>query len=350
MKNNLYTMLKTLLFTMQNGKSISSGMQLLAKTSQNAKEKKIYTNIYNDLRDGNSFSASLKKHKLGSLDITQFIMMAEKSVSFKVALEKIIEYMEVKDRFQRESNEKTTLPFIYLVLATIGVLAVKFFAVPYQMHKASEYSQEIVELTANHLYLAQLMTNVLFVMLVLVATYFSTLMLALFSHSSLTQNLAKEIGLALPFISKIIKRFEKFMLFSLLGEMIQSNISFKDSMHSAIETTTIKSYKTSIKTMLNGIKYNGKLKFSGSIYDDLEKELLLGVGSSYQVGTVMLEISSRARTDALRLTTSFFRLITVMSILLMAFTVFIEFYTVVLTQIIIQKGLIDMVKGAGVLQ
>ncbi len=42
------------------------------------------------------------------------------------------------------------------------------------------------------------------------------------------------------------------------------------------------------------------------------------------------------------LTTKFFRIITLMSIFLMAFSVFIEFYTIVLTQILIQKGMIDL--------
>ena len=59
----------------------------------------------------------------------------------------------------------------------------------------------------------------------------------------------------------------------------------------------------------------------------------------------MLEISSRAKTDAMVLSSKFFRLVTIMSIFLMAFAVFIEYYTVVLTQILIQKGLIDASKG-----
>ena len=41
------------------------------------------------------------------------------------------------------------------------------------------------------------------------------------------------------------------------------------------------------------------------------------------------------------MSTKFFRMITLLSILLMAFAVFIEYFTVVLTQILIQKGFID---------
>ena len=90
---------------------------------------------------------------------------------------------------------------------------------------------------------------------------------------------------------------------------------------------------------------NGKFVFSHTLYDDLERELMLGVGSSYQIGSVMLEISSRAKADALKLTMKFFSMITVMAIFLLSFAVFVEFWTVVLTQILIEKGLIDMQRG-----
>ncbi len=347
MKINVYTMLKTLLFTIKNGRNLSSGMQLLAKTAKSKKEKKVYNSIYADLTEGTLFSEALRKNKLGSLDIIQFISMAEKGANFKVALEKVISYLEVKDEFERESNEKTTLPFIYFVLAALIVLGVKFVAVPYQMAEAEGYSKEIISLIANHLEIAQLMTDILFVLLVMLATYFMILMVALFSNNHTTQAIAKELGLLLPFVSKILKRFEKFILFSMIGEMLQSGISFKASIESAFNTTTITSYKKALKNSLDSMKYNGKLVFDAVLYDDMERELMLGVGSSSQVGSVMLEISSRAKTDALKYSTKFFRLITVMSIFLMAFAVFIEFYTVVLTQILIQKGLIDLVKGTG---
>ncbi len=347
MKINIYSMLKTLLFTLQNGKNLSSGMSLIAKTAKTKKERKIFTNISDDLKQGSAFSTALHKNKLGSLDIIHFIRLAEKGISFKSALEKIIQYIEVKDEFQRESNDKTTLPFIYLTLASIGVIGVKFFAVPYQMQRAKEYSQEIINLISTHLLITQTMTNILFILLMLVASYFIVLMVALFSHSYTTQALAKEIGLVLPVISNIIKKFEKFMLFGMLGEMLQSGISYKKAIESSIETTSIRSYKIALKSSLNSIKYNGEFLFHSALYDDMEKELMAGVGSSHQIGSVMLEMSSRARTDALKLTTSFFRMITVVSIFLMAFTVFIEFYTVVLTQILIQKGLIDLTRGVG---
>ena len=347
MKINLYTMLKTLLFTLQNGKTISSGLLLLANTARNSREKKIYTRIYEDIKEGCSFSEALNARKLGSIDLIQFISMAEKGVSFKVALQKILNYLEVKEQFERDSSDKTSLPLIYFSIASLIVLGVKFFAVPYQMAKTQEYSLEIKALVGGHLEVAQWMTDALFFALLLVAVYFITLLLSLFSQSRTLQGISKELSLLLPFSSAIILKFEKFMLFSMLGEMLQSGISFKKAILSAIATSTVPKYKKALQQSMDSIKYDGKFILHSALYDEIEKGLLTGVGSSFQVGAVMLEMSDRARTDALRLSTNFFRLITLVSVLLMAFAVFIEFYTVVLTQILIQKGLIDMTRGVG---
>lgn len=347
MKIDIYAMFKTLMFTMQNGRSLSSGIKLLVTSAQTKKERKVYLKIYDDLKSGSTFSQSLKKHNIGSIDIVQFLTMAEKGVSFRVALERIVHYIGVKDEFERASNEKITLPFIYFFLASLIVLGVKFVAVPYQLDAAKDYSKEILKLIHEHLEIAQIMTDALFVLLTIVASYFFILLFALFAQSRITQGIAKQIALYLPFSSKIVIYFEKFILFNMIGEMLKSGISFKKAIESAAEATNIKRFKMAFLESLYKIKNDGQFILHSTLYDNTEKGLLKGIGSSSQTGEVMLEISERARADALSSTTKFFRLITVISIFLMAFAVFIEFYTVVLTQILIEKGLIDLQRGAG---
>lgn len=347
MKIDLYAMLKTLLFTLENGKNLSSAMQLLANNTKTKKERKVYLKVNEQIKDGLSFSESLEKNKLGSRDVLNFIHMAEKGVSFKEALKKIIAYMEVKNEFERESNEKTSIPFIYFFLSVLIVVGVKFLAVPYQMNEAKQYSDEIIALIGSHLATAQLMTDILFISLIVVGSYFLLLMMALFSQSYSVQGITKQIALFLPVASGIILKFEKFILFSMLGEMLQSGISFQKAMHSAISTTRVYKFRTALEDTLKSIKYDGKFTFHSALYDDVEQALLVGIGSSYQVGSVMVEISKRAKVEALALSAKFFRIITFMSIFLMTFAVFIEFYTVVLTQVLIQKGLIDLTRSAG---
>lgn len=345
MKINIYAMLRTLLFSIENGKNITSGIELLSKNTKSKKEKRIYDEIANDLKEGTTFSQSLSKHKVGSIDAVHFIAMAEKGVSLKTALKKILNYLKVKDEFQRESNEKISLPFIYFTLASFVVIGVKFIAVPMQIEKASQYSKEIIDIIAGHLDVAILMTNILFISLLVVAGYFLSTLLALFSESRNMQKICKNIALKLPFTNKIIIKFEKFVIFSMLGEMLQSGIPYKKAIQSAIETTNITHMKKAFKESLESIRTEGKFILHSKLFEGIEQDLLTGVGSSHQIGTVLSEISNRAREDALSLTTKFFRIIILCSILLMTFAVFIEFYTVVLTQILIQKGLIDSVKG-----
>ena len=45
MKIDLYAALKTLNFTLQNGKSISNGIKLLEHNAENKKEKIVYQNL-----------------------------------------------------------------------------------------------------------------------------------------------------------------------------------------------------------------------------------------------------------------------------------------------------------------
>lgn len=338
-------MLKTLLFTLQNGKNISSGMQIMLNSAQTKKERALYFKIYGSIKEGATLSQALKKYRIGSLDIVEFISMAEKGLNFKKALERIISYLDVKDAFKRESEDKTSLPTIYLGIASLVVLGIKFIAVPMQIEKAKGYSPEIINNIAEHLISAQVMTDILFIGLVFVASYFMILMFSLFSSTYVVQGVAKQLALVLPLTSKIVVKFEKFILFNMMGEMLQSGISYKKTMESVLETTTVSYFKQAIKESLDSIKYDGKLILHNRLFDPLERELLAGVGSSAQIGSVMVEVSNRVRTDALSLSTKFFRLITVFSILLLSFAVFIEFYTVVLTQILIQKGLIDLTRG-----
>lgn len=346
MKIDIYAMLKTILFTMQNGKSLSSGISLLAHSTKDKLERKIYSNIYEDLQSGTLFSESLRKNRIGSLDILNFIAIAEKGISFKSALEKIINYLEIKAAYERESNEKTNTPFLYLFLSSLVVIGVKFFAIPHQIQEAKNYSKEILSLIESHLSFAIFMSEALFFLLLLLIFYFFIFMTALFSNSHHIQNIAKTIAIRLPFSSKIVLGFEKFILFLMISEMLKSGITLKKALNASMANTGISKFKKALHEMLQDIQNDGKFIYHPSLFDPLEQRLLIGAKTSPQIGSILFEISLRAKDEALLLSKKFFRFVTALSIFLMAFAVFIEFFTVVLTQIIIQKGLIDMTRGA----
>ncbi|MFA6759562.1 MAG: type II secretion system F family protein [Sulfuricurvum sp.] len=343
--SDIYAMLKTIHFTLVNGKSLSSGVELLYKTTKNKKDKKLYKKIYGDIKDGLSFSQSLSKHRVGTKDSVAFVSMAEKSLSFRNALGRLLKFMESKREFERESNEKTTVPFIYLFIVSIVVIAMRFFVVPYQIAESKSLSDQVYGLVADHLAFSMVMNNALFILLAVTVSYFLILMLALFSKNYHAKELFSAVAMKLPFASNIIMQFEKFVILNMLGEMMKSGISFKASLRAAISSTTISKFKRAFESDLESIRTKGELSYDPLLFDDIDRSLFVGVGTLDQVGSIMIEVSNKARDKALELSGKFFRLIIAISIFLMAFAVFIEFYTVVLTQLIIQKGLVDLAKG-----
>lgn len=60
-----------------------------------------------------------------------------------------------------------------------------------------------------------------------------------------------------------------------------------------------------------------------------------------QLGDMLEQFADRARLNALTTATKFFRIITIMAILLLACAVFVEFFTIVLTQVLIQQEIIN---------
>ncbi len=346
MKVDAYPMLKTILFTLENGKNLPNGIRLLAQSARKKAERKAYERIEDTLQNGESFSTALQHHCVCPMDVVHFVSMAEKGLNFKEALRKVIHYLDVKQEFRQESSDKVTVPTIYFVLATLVVFVVKFFAVPYQIERSKAYSAEIMDIVGSHLLLAQLFSNLLLVGLILVAGYFFIFLIALFSNSRFWQAFAKAVALRLPFARHIVMQFEKFVTFSMLGQMLQSGIGLKQALGAAVHNSSTKLFSKSFERMLEQMRTQGQLQLPDKLFDAVEQNLLRGVGSNVQLGQSFLQIADKARFEALNESKRFFRMVTMYAIFLMAFAVFVEFYVVVLTQILLQKGLVDLA-GSG---
>lgn len=345
MKSNAVTFLQTLHLTLKSGKNLSEGLKLMEGFSANAEDRKVYANVRQDVQKGIPFSEAFGRHVSAPKDIVQFITMAEKGASFRNMLEKVLHYLALKDQFYRESNDKIALPVLYFVLSTIIVLFVRFYAIPQHINESLQYDPAIQKLIAEHLNMAQWMGNGLFALLLLSALYFLTVMVALFSQKEFIQGIAKPLALILPVSSKMMRYFEKFMLLTLLGEMLQNGIPFKRAIQSAKESTDVAEFSRGFGEMQERVIRGDHHRWSVSFFEEIEQRLLMGAGSMSQVGEVMVQLADHARTNALALGSRFFRLVSVISILLMALAVFVEFFTVVLTQVLIQKGMISAVDG-----
>lgn len=345
MNNLSLNFLKTLFLTLKSGKNLTEGLTLMENFSKQPKERKLYANIRKDIQKGVLFSKAFGDRMSVSSEVVQFIAMAEKGGSFRTMLEKVIQYLEMKDRFYQESNDKIAMPILYFFLSALIVLFVNFYAIPNHTQESLQYSAQIQKLIAGHLAMAQVMGDVLFGILLVVALYFLVVMSAIFSQKRWIQMITKPLALVFPISSKLVRYFEKFILLTLIGEMLQNGISFKRAVLSAANSTDIAEFKNGFKDMLEMVSQGNPQWWDAVIFDKIEQSLLVGAGSMPQVGEVMVQLANQARMNALALGGKFFRLISVLSILLMAMAVFVEFFTVVLTQVLIQKGMISTVGG-----
>jgi type II secretory pathway component PulF len=341
MKPDILTLLKTLHLSLENGKSLTNALNLLQNTAKNKDERKAYANITRSIQEGSSFSKAIERHVSPSPDIIQFVAMAEKGGGFIKTLRSVVHFLEVKNRFHQESNDKIALPLIYFSLTAVIIIFTRFFAVPFHISEAKTYDPKIYEAVAGHLDMALILSNVLFGGLLVFTAYFFIVMVALFNFTGIIQGIAKKYASYLPMASKIIEYFEKFILLSLLSEMLKNGVSLKTALQTAANSTLVPKISKQFEGILFQISRGEKNFWGIPFFEEIEQHLLAGAGTVTQLGNIFGEFADRARLNALTMATKFFRIVTIMAILLLAFAVFVEFFTIVLTQVIIQQEVIN---------
>jgi type II secretory pathway component PulF len=341
MKPDILTLLKTLQLSLENGKSLTNALSLLQKTAKSKSEVSAYVNITKSIQEGASFSKAVEKYVAPSPDIIQFVAMAEKGGSFVKTLKSLVHYLEIKNKFHQESNDKIALPMIYFTLTAIIIIFVRFFAVPFHISEAKTYDPKIFVVIAEHLDMALILSNVLFGGLLLFAGYFFIVMIALFNYTGVITGLAKRYASHLPMSSKIIEYFEKFILLSLLSAMLKNGVSLKIALTTAANSTLVPRIEKQFRGILSQVSRGEKNFWIIPFFEDIEQHLLAGAGTVTQLGDILAQFADRSRLNALTMATKFFRIITIMAILLLAFAVFVEFFTIVLTQVLIQQEVIN---------
>jgi type II secretory pathway component PulF len=341
MKPDILTLLKTLQLSLENGKSLTNALSLLQKTAKNKSEVSAYVNITKSIQEGASFSKAIEKYVAPSPDIIQFIAMAEKGGSFVKTLKSLVHYLEIKNKFHQESGDKIALPMIYFSLTAIIIIFVRFFAVPFHINEAKTYDPKIFVVIAEHLDMALILSNILFGGLILFSAYFFIVMIALFNYTGVITGVAKRYASHLPMSSKIIEYFEKFILLSLLSAMLKNGVSLKIALTTAAYSTLVPRIEKQFKGILAQVSRGEKNFWVIPFFEDIEQHLLTGAGTVTQLGEILAQFADRARINALTMATKFFRIITIMAILLLAFAVFVEFFTIVLTQVLIQQEVIN---------
>ncbi len=341
MKPDILAVLKTLQLSLENGKSLTSALRLMEEIATKEDEKEAYRKMTQSIQDGGAFSSAVETHIAPSSDIVQFIAMAEKGGSFVRTLKSVVNFLEIKNKFYQESNDKIAIPIFYFILTTIIVIMVRFFTIPYHLNEAKNYDPKIQLIIADHLQMAQLLSDILFALLLAFSVYFFIVMVAMFNFSGMIQSLSKQYASHLPVSSKIIGYFEKFILLSLFSEMLKNGVTLKVAFQTAASSTVVPAIAKQFEGILEQISRGEKRFWGIPFFEEVEQHLLAGAGSVAQLGEMLGQFADRARMNALATASKFFRLITIIAILLLAFAVFVEFFTIVLTQVLIQQEIIN---------
>lgn len=123
--------------------------------------------------------------------------------------------------------------------------------------------------------------------------------------------------------------------------MVKNGVSLKISFKAAVQSTLVPSISKQFNTVLERLSRGEKNFWEIDFFEPIEQSLLAGAGNISQLGDMLGQFSDRSRLSALTAATRFFRIITIMAILLLAFAVFVEFFTIVLTQVLIQQEFIN---------
>lgn len=339
MTNKDYYYLSTIANVLQNGRNITFALDILKDESNSYFEKKKLGKTIELIKSGLSISESLKQQKLISKELISYVQIAEKSPNMKDSFKNILSYLDDKNSFLKKSKEQIALPIIYFSLALFTVLTVKFYGIDFQLQEAEKYTGTIkAEITA-HLFYADLFANLLFLLQMAGMFFLFTFLYAIFGSSFNLQVISKIIISYTPILSQIIDYFDKFFIFSLLGQVLKSGQTLSKSLHITKNSISNIKIKHSIDTALEKIEYGDKRYLLDSgLFSKLQKGVFLGVNSTAQLGENLIKLGEYSKEDAYFNATKFFRFVTVFSITILAMTVFLEFYTVVMTQMIIQKS------------
>jgi type II secretory pathway component PulF len=323
-------------------------MEVIHEESSDYFEKRKSKKVMTLLKEGHSITDSFKKARFLSKELISYIAIAEKSPNMRESMKNILEYLEDRNNFLKKSKEQISLPILYFVLALITILVVKFYAIDYQLQEATKYKGIIKAQIDIHLANASMYADIIFGILMVGMFLLFSFLYSIFGKSFGLQIVAKVIVSYIPMMARVSDYFEKFFILSLLGQILKSGVTLPKSLVITKDAVSNIKIKGSIEEMIEKIKYGDKSYLVDSgLFTNIQKGLFLGVRNSKELGENFLKLGQTSKDDAYFNATKFFRFMTIFSIAMLAMTVLLEFYSVVMTQMIVQKSYMIESLGSG---
>jgi type II secretory pathway component PulF len=107
--------------------------------------------------------------------------------------------------------------------------------------------------------------------------------------------------------------------------MLKNGVSLKTALTTAANSTLVPRIEKQFKGILFPISRGEKNFWAIPFFEEIEQHFLAGAGTVTQLGDILAQFADRSRLNALTMATKFFRIVTIMAILLLAFAVLSNF-------------------------
>lgn len=282
---------KNMALMLKTGQSLFTVLDLLESTTTNRTLKEFinYTKI--EMTSGQSFSSCLKKYKkYFSNMFLSMVEMGEKSSSLKEVFEYLSKYYTNQSQIKTKIINAMFYPLILLFLSVVIVFVMSLFVLPM-------YESIFVE---NNLDLP-LMTKILFaisgflkdnLVLVLLASILLILLFILMFITTKGKRMIRLILSKLPFISRIYKLLNIYIISSSLEIMLINKLSIIDSINILVYTLNDNFFVKKFKWVSDELRRGQTLSKALSSFNYFPKMFIEMVKNGENANQLDVEIKS----------------------------------------------------------
>jgi len=223
-----------ILFTRQLSTLLKSGVPILQSLELlvdhfEARFRGIVIQLKDDIKEGKSLAESLKQFSgIFSNLYIQLVRAGEASGKLEIILDRLIEYMERREKIKKRVRSALAYPTIQLVLAVVVVVFLMQYVVPSMVENFQQSGQRLPFITEIIVEISSFFTNYLYFLLVGFIT-----IIILFYYWRSTKSGARaldKIKLRLPLIKYFSKTGAVVQFSSTLGMLVESGVNLSESL------------------------------------------------------------------------------------------------------------------------
>ncbi|MFH1831533.1 MAG: type II secretion system F family protein [bacterium] len=256
----LITFFQHLAILVSNGVDIAHALNLFAKQTSHNAFKNTVTQLATDIKNGDSFSTTLKcfPHIFNPFMI-HIIDAGEKTGNLGICLQKIEKHLEDRLTLKKDLMRAALLPGITLLFAIFIILGLFIFIVPQfstifnTFERPLPYSTQIVFAISNAL---QTKTSIFLIL----TTPFIIFALSLLTRLKPITQIIDRLLLALPYINNILLLSDRITFLQTTSLFLHAGIPLSSAIENANLTIANQSFQQKNSILLNAVTHGQTLE------------------------------------------------------------------------------------------